>query len=194
MKRRAISGRRNIGDVKSPEGGTRVLKKQKPMIVTVMIEIPKGCRNKYEYDREKKRLKFDRMLFSAVHYPSDYGFILDTLAQDGDALDALVLVWEPTFPGCIIEAKPVGLFKMWDEKGPDEKILCVPIFDPLWNSIESLANVPPHLLKEIEHFFTIYKELEKKKTGVEGWEDHEAAHRVIKASQGRYHRRVRERS
>jgi len=156
------------------------------MIVSVMIEIPKGSRNKYEYDKEKKRLKFDRMLFSAVHYPSDYGFIQETLAMDGDALDALVLVWEPTFPGCIIDAKPVGLFKMWDEKGPDEKILCVPLYDPLWNHIESISDVPPHLLKEIEHFFSIYKELEEKKTGVEGWENRESAIRIIKESQQRY--------
>jgi inorganic pyrophosphatase len=154
-------------------------------MITVMIEIPKGSRNKYEYDKETKRLKFDRMLFSAVHYPSDYGFILDTLAQDGDALDALVLVWEPTFPGCMIEANPVGLFKMWDEKGPDEKILCVPVFDPLWNHIRSLADVPPHLLKEIEHFFSIYKDLEEKKTGVEGWEDRDAALKVIEESRKR---------
>src|SRR4030043_2451999 len=148
------------------------------MIVSVMIEIPKGSRNKYEYDKEKKRLKFDRMLFSAVHYPSDYGCIQETLAMDGDALDALVLVWESTFPGCIIDAKPLGLFKMWDEKGPDEKILCVPLYDPLWNHIESLSDVPPHLLKEIEHFFSIYKELEEKKTGVEGWENRESAIRI----------------
>lgn len=156
------------------------------MIVTVMIEIPKGSRNKYEYDKDKKRLKFDRMLFSAVHYPSDYGFILDTLAQDGDPLDALVLVWEPTFPGCIIEAKPIGLFKMWDEKGPDEKILCVPIFDPLWNHLKQLSDVPPHLLKEIEHFFSVYKDLEEKKTGVEGWDDREAAIKIIEESRQRF--------
>lgn len=154
--------------------------------VTVMIEIPKGSRNKYEYDKEKRVLRFDRMLFSAVHYPSDYGFIPETLAEDGDPLDALVLVWEPTFPGCLIEARPVGLFKMWDEKGPDEKILCVPVSDPLWNYIERLANVPPHLLKEIEHFFAVYKDLERKKVGIEGWEDHEAAIKVIKESQERY--------
>lgn len=154
--------------------------------VIVMIEIPKGSRNKYEYDRFRKALKFDRMLFSAVHYPSDYGFIVDTLAQDGDSLDALVLVWEPTFPGCIIEARPVGLFKMWDEKGPDEKILCVPVADPFWNYIHSLSDAPPHLLKEIEHFFSIYKDLEKKKTGVEGWQDRESALKVIRESQIRY--------
>lgn len=160
--------------------------KKERLSVTVMIEIPKGSRNKYEYDKEKRVLRFDRMLFSAVHYPSDYGFIPDTLAQDGDPLDALVLVWEPTFPGCLIEARPVGLFKMWDEKGLDEKILCVPVSDPLWNYIESLADVPPHLLKEIAHFFAIYKDLEEKKTGVEGWEDRDAALKVIRESQHRY--------
>jgi inorganic pyrophosphatase len=156
-----------------------------PVTIDVMIEIPKGSRNKYEYDKERKRLKFDRMLFSSVHYPSDYGFILDTLAGDGDPLDALVLVWEPTFPGCLIEVKPVGLFKMWDEKGPDEKILCVPIGDPTWSYINDLQDVPPHLLKEIENFFEIYKTLEKKKTGVEGWEDRAAAVRVIRQAQAR---------
>jgi len=163
-----------------------VTAKKEQLSVSVMIEIPKGSRNKYEYDKEKRVLRFDRMLFSAVHYPSDYGFIPDTLAQDGDPLDALVLVWEPTFPGCLIEARPVGLFKMWDEKGPDEKILCIPVSDPLWNYIESLADVPPHLLKEIAHFFAIYKDLEEKKTGVEGWEDRDAAVKVIRESEHRY--------
>ena len=155
-------------------------------IIPVMIEIPKGSRNKYEYDVKRSVLKFDRMLFSAVHYPSDYGFIPETLAMDGDPLDALVLVWEPTFPGCLIEAKPIGLFKMWDEKGPDEKILCVPIEDPLWNHIETLDDVNPHLLKEIEHFFKIYKDLEKKNTGVEGWRGLSAALKIIKEAKKRY--------
>lgn len=154
----------------------------------VMIEIPKGSRNKYEYDKERHVIRFDRMLFSAVHYPSDYGFIPDTLAEDGDPLDALVLVWEHTFPGCLIEARPVGLFKMWDEKGPDQKILCVPIRDPLWNYIKTLNDVPPHLLKEIEHFFTIYKDLEKKKTGVEGWDDLDSALQIIEESRQRFKR------
>jgi inorganic pyrophosphatase len=156
------------------------------MIVSVLIEIPKGSRNKYELDKATGLLKFDRMLFSAVHYPSDYGFIRDTLAEDDDPLDAMVLVWEPTFPGCLIDAKPIGLFKMWDEKGRDEKILAVPLQDPMWNHLESLADVPPHLLKEIEHFFAIYKELESKKTGVEGWEDRAAAERVIEESRARF--------
>lgn len=156
------------------------------VILNVMIEIPKGSRNKYEYDKVNKVIKFDRMLFSSVHYPSDYGFIPNTLAEDGDPLDALVLVSEPTFPGCMIEAKPVGLFKMWDEKGPDEKILCIPMNDPLWNHIQMLDEVPPHLLKEIEHFFKVYKDLEKKKTGVEGWQDLPAALKIIDEARARY--------
>jgi inorganic pyrophosphatase len=154
-------------------------------VFPVMIEIPKGSRNKYEYDPERRALKFDRMLFSSMHYPSDYGFFPDTLSEDGDPLDALVLVWEPTFPGCLIDVKPVGVFKMRDEKGPDEKILCVPITDPLWNHIEKLKDVPPHLLKEIEHFFTVYKDLERKKVTVDGWEDKSVALRLIKESQKR---------
>ncbi|MBN2264249.1 MAG: inorganic diphosphatase [Candidatus Aminicenantes bacterium] len=148
--------------------------------VDVIVEIPKGSRNKYEFDREKGAFKLDRMLFSSMHYPSDYGFIRDTMAEDGDPLDALVLVTEPTFPGCLIEAKPIGLFKMRDEKGMDYKILCVPVGDPLWNHIGRLKDVPPHLLIEIEHFFDVYKELEKKKTAVEGWEDVESALEVIR--------------
>lgn len=154
--------------------------------VNVMVEIPKGSRNKYEYDVKRQVIKFDRMLFSAMHYPSDYGFITDTLAEDGDPLDALVLVWEPTFPGCMIEARPVGLFKMWDEHGPDAKILCVPLGDPLWNYIKTLDDAPPHLLKEIEHFFKVYKELEEKKTGVEGWHGLDEALAVIKDAQERF--------
>jgi inorganic pyrophosphatase len=155
-------------------------------IITVMIEIPKGCRNKYEYDKETGNIKFDRMLFSSVHYPSDYGFIPKTLALDGDPLDALVLVWEPTFPGCVIKAKPIGVFVMHDEKGQDEKILCVPTTDPLWNHCQTLADAPPHLLKEIEHFFSIYKDLEGQSVKIDGWEDTAAAIRIIRESEQRY--------
>lgn len=157
-----------------------------PFTVDVFVEIPRGSRNKYEYDHERNIFRLDRMLFSAVHYPSDYGFIVDTLGEDGDPLDALVLLWEPTFPGCLIEAKPIGVFKMWDEKGGDEKILCVPVNDPHWNHLEKLGDVPPHLLAEITHFFSVYKDLEQKKVGVEGWEDRETAVRVILAAQQRY--------
>lgn len=147
--------------------------------LTVMVEIPRGSRNKYEYNREEDRWYLDRMLFSSVHYPADYGYIPDTLAEDGDELDALVIVGEATFPGCFIRVEPVGMFEMWDEKGPDQKILCVPIGDPQWNWVKSLEDVPPHLLQEITHFFKVYKDLEKKKTKVGDWHPKEEALRTI---------------
>ncbi|MEM8966631.1 MAG: inorganic diphosphatase [Bacteroidota bacterium] len=152
----------------------------------VIVEIPKGSRNKYEYDPEKKMIRYDRMIFSSMFYPSDYGFIPETLAGDGDALDALVLVTEPTFPGCLIEVKPIGLFRMRDEKGPDAKVLCVPVSDPIWNKVNTLDEINPHLKREIEHFFQVYKDLEKKKVGIDGWEDREAAIAVYRESKQRY--------
>jgi inorganic pyrophosphatase len=154
--------------------------------IEVIVEIPKGSRNKYEFDKERGLLRYDRMLFSSVHYPSDYGYIPETYAEDGDPLDALVLLGEPTFPGCLIEAKPIGLFKMWDEKGVDYKILCVPLRDPQWNWANDLGDIPKHLLREIEHFFQIYKDLEEKKTGVEGWEDRSHALHAIEVSRQAY--------
>lgn len=162
---------------------TKQTETQSQSSITVMIEIPKGSRNKYEYDKEKNAIRYDRMIHSSVQYPSDYGFIMDTLAKDGDPLDALVLVWEPTFPGCIIQVKPIGVLKMTDDKGSDEKILCVPLHDPLWNHINELNEVPPHLLKEIEHFFKIYKTLENKEVNVEGWNDRQVAIETIKSAQ-----------
>lgn len=153
--------------------------------ISVVVEIPKGSRNKYEYDPASKRVRFDRMLFSALHYPTDYGFVEDTLAEDGDPLDVLVLVWEPTFPGCAIEASPIGVFRMRDEKGIDHKILAVPVSDPIWSAMKGLGDVPPHLLKEIEHFFAVYKDLEGKKTGVDGWGDREEAVRIIEEARAR---------
>lgn len=159
---------------------------QKDFSIDVVVEIPKGSRNKYEYDYDKKMIRYDRMLFSSVHYPSDYGFFPETLALDGDALDALVLVTEPTFPGCLIEVRPIGVFNMRDEKGPDKKILCVPVSDPIWNHIYKLDEIPPHMKLEIEHFFQVYKDLEKKKVGVEGWEDETTAINAIKEAQQRY--------
>ncbi len=160
--------------------------KDENFTILVLIEIPKGTRNKYEYDKELKLMRFDRMLFSAVHYPSDYGFILDTLGDDGDPLDAMILLTEPTFPGCLIEVKPIGLFKMWDEKGRDEKILCVPVTDPHWNNLNQLEDVTPHLLTEIEHFFAMYKELEMKKVAIDGWADRSTALKVIKRAQEKF--------
>ena len=152
----------------------------------VIIEIPKGSRNKYEFDKERGMIRYDRMIFSSMFYPSDYGFIPNTLAGDGDPLDVLVLVSEPTFPGCLIEVKPIGLFRMRDEKGPDAKILCVPVSDPIWNKVNTLDEINPHLKKEIEHFFQVYKDLEKKKVGIDGWEDREAALAVIEDSRRRF--------
>ncbi len=155
------------------------------MELTVVVEIPKGSRNKYEYDKEKGYFRLDRVLHSPVHYPVDYGYFEDTLGSDGDPLDALVLLLEPTFPGCHITVKPIGYLQMSDDKGEDQKILCVPTSDPFWNYIDDITEVPPHLLKEIEHFFNIYKVLEKKKTIVEGWRDRKDAERIIKEAQQR---------
>ncbi|MEQ8711592.1 MAG: inorganic diphosphatase [Cyclobacteriaceae bacterium] len=154
--------------------------------IDVVVEIPKGSRNKYEYDHEKNVIRLDRMIFSSMFYPSDYGFVPDTLALDGDPLDVLVLVTEPTFPGCVIEVRPIGIFKMTDEKGPDAKVLCVPVSDPNWDKIRELDDVNPHLIREIEHFFQVYKDLEKKKVGIEGWEDKEYAVKTILESKERY--------
>ncbi len=152
----------------------------------VLIEIPKGSRNKYEYDPEKRMIRYDRMIFSSMHYPSDYGFVPETLAQDGDPLDVLVLVSEPTFPGCLIKVRPIGIFNMADEKGPDAKILCVPVSDPIWNKLHRLEEVNPHLKAEIEHFFLVYKDLEEKKVAVEGWEDEVRAREVYYECVARY--------
>lgn len=154
--------------------------------IIVMVEIPKGSRNKYEYDKQEGRIYLDRMLFSAVHYPADYGFFPDTLAEDNDPLDALVLGGEATFPGCFIRVKPVGVFDMWDEKGPDKKVLCVPVSDPQWNWVDDLEDVPHHLLNEVTHFFKVYKDLEKKKTKVGGWHAKEVALQAIEDAVQRF--------
>ena len=152
----------------------------------VLIEIPKGSRNKYEYDFELKKIRYDRMIFSSMMYPADYGFIPETLALDGDPLDVLVLVTEPTFPGCVMEVKPIGVFHMADEKGPDEKVICVPVSDPIWNKLNDLSDVNPHLLKEIEHFFQVYKDLEQKRVDVEGWGDVNEAIDIIEKCINRF--------
>jgi inorganic pyrophosphatase len=151
-----------------------------PGLIEVFVEIPRGSRNKYEIDKERGVLTLDRVLFSSVHYPTDYGFVIDTLAEDGDALDALVVVDEPTFPGCHVIARPIGVLDMQDEKGPDQKILAVPIGDPRFSSIHDLQDIDQHWLREIENFFQNYKQLEDKWTDVVGWEDAAAAARVIR--------------
>ena len=147
--------------------------------VRVIVEIPKGSRNKYEMDHETGRIRLDRTLYASVHYPADYGFIDGTLGEDGDPLDALVLVSDPTFPGCEIDVRPVGVFMMRDEKGIDHKVLCVPVSDPLWSSIKRLDEVPLHLLNEIEHFFDVYKMLEHKETVTGGWDGSDGAAKVV---------------
>jgi inorganic pyrophosphatase len=145
-----------------------------------VIEIPKGSRNKYEIDHTSGAVWLDRMLFTSTMYPTDYGFIEGTLAEDGDPLDVLVLLDEPTFPGCHIRARPIGAFMMEDEKGRDTKILAVPSTDPRWASTTDVTDVPPFLLAEIKHFFDVYKELEPgKSTVVRGWEGAETALREI---------------
>ncbi len=152
----------------------------------VLIEIPKGSRNKYEYDFELKKIRFDRLLFSSMMYPADYGFIPETLALDGDPLDVLVLGTEPTFPMCVMEVKPIGVFHMADEKGNDEKVICVPVSDPIWNTLNDLSDVNPHLIKEIEHFFKVYKDLEKKRVDVEGWGTAAVAYDILNKCIERY--------
>lgn len=152
----------------------------------VLIEIPKGSRNKYEYDFDLHKIKYDRMIFSSMMYPADYGFIPETLALDSDPLDVLVLVSEPTFPGCVMKVKPIGVFHMADEKGPDEKVICVPVSDPVWNKLHDLNDVNPHLIKEIEHFFQVYKDLEEKKVAVNGWGNLSEALQIYKECKERY--------
>jgi inorganic pyrophosphatase len=156
------------------------------MHIEVIIEVPQGSRNKYEMDHATGHIRLDRMLFTSTRYPADYGFIPGTLAEDGDPLDALVLLGESAFPGIEVTARPVAVFWMADEHGPDAKILAVPARDPRYEQLRDLADVPPHLLAEISHFFDVYKELEPGKgTDVRGWQDRGAAEREITAAQQR---------
>jgi len=146
----------------------------------VIIEIPKGQRNKYEMDHETGRIRLDRMLFTSTRYPSDYGFIEDTLAGDGDPLDALVLLDEPTFPGCVIHCRAIGMFRMADENGADDKVLCVAATDPRMAHLTDITDVSDFERLEIQHFFEVYKALEPGKD-VQGfsWAGREAAEQEI---------------
>lgn len=152
----------------------------------VLIEIPKGSRNKYEYDFDLQKIRFDRMLFSSMMYPGDYGFVPQTLALDKDPLDVLVLGHQPTYPMTVVEVRPIGVFHMADEKGPDEKIICVPVSDPIWSNKKDIADLNPHRLKEIEHFFQVYKDLEEKKVDVGGWGNAEEAREIYVKCLKRY--------
>jgi inorganic pyrophosphatase len=155
-----------------------------------IIEIPKGSRNKYEYDPDLKAIKLDRFVSASVVYPTDYGYLPETLMPDGDPLDVLVCVSEPTFPGCIVPSKVVGLFKMADEKGPDDHVVCVPCSDPGWNHVEQVDELPQQLRAEIGHFFSVYKDLDPDKhSEVKGWDDRRAALETIEQAREAYRRK-----
>jgi len=155
--------------------------------LTCVVEIPKGSRNKYEYDPELGAVKLDRFISASVVYPTDYGFVPGTLAVDGDPLDVLVCVSEPTFPGCVVPSKVVGLFKMADEKGDDPHVLCVPCSDPGWNYIEDLDDLPQQLRSEISHFFAVYKDLDADRhSEVLGWGNREEAMAVVEEARRRH--------
>jgi len=154
--------------------------------VDVIVEIPQGSRNKYEMDLVTGRIRLDRMLFTSTRYPQDYGFIPDTLAEDGDPLDVMIILEERTFPGCLVTVRPVGVFWMNDESGPDAKILAVPAQDPRYEGLQELDDIPEHVTAEIGHFFDIYKELEPDKdSDVRGWQGRAAAEKIIEEAVGR---------
>jgi inorganic pyrophosphatase len=155
------------------------LGKHPPKVVNAIVEIPKGSRNKYEYDKELHVFRIDRVLYSSVHYLADYGFISSTLSSDGDSLDVLILVNEPTSIGILIDVCPIGIFYMVDEKGGDEKIISVPFGDPLHSSIGDISEIPQHFIREVDHFFSIYKELEDKRVKTFGYKGAEEAEKVI---------------
>lgn len=150
--------------------------------IEVIVEIPSGSRNKYEYDHARHRFVLDRILYSSVHYPCDYGFIEGSLADDGDPLDVLVVISAPTFPGCVVRARPIGVLDMADEKGHDYKVLAVAHDDPRWEGAATLSDVSPHRLREIENFFQTYKTLEHRATDVKGWLGPTEAWQIIDAA------------
>lgn len=156
------------------------------LIVEASIEIPAGSQNKYEFDKEMGVLRLDRVLYSPVHYPTDYGYIAETLEDDGDPIDILVMITNPTIPGCLIDCRVVGVLAMQDDKGIDNKLLGVPLRDPRFNQIKDVKDVPAHVLREIEHFFKTYKDLEGKETIIAGWRGVEGAREVLDAARAAY--------
>ena len=177
---------KNQGLVDIHTENTQVSEEALSETVMAFIEIPRGSRNKYEYDEEKGIFMLDRVLYSSVHYPTDYGFIPDTLAEDGDHLDVCVLMTEPSFPGCMIEARPLGGLNMRDEKGADFKLLAVPVNDPRFSHYKSLEHVGKHWLREIETFFATYKLLENKETDILGWHGRDFAYEQLVQSREAY--------
>lgn len=159
----------------------------KPMIFDVVIEIPAGSRNKYEIDHESGKIRLDRMLFTSTRYPYDYGFVENTLSLDGDPLDALVMLDEPTFPGCVVSCRVIGMLRMTDEKGGDDKLLCVAAGDVRKDYLTDIADLPTFELEEIKHFFEVYKSLEPNKSVHGGdWVGHQAAEAEINNSIARF--------
>ena len=165
-----------------PEG-LRPIEPGRQILFDVTVEIPKGTKNKYEMDHNTGRIRLDRTLFTSTQYPYDYGFVEATLGEDGDPLDAMIIGEEPTFPGCLVECRAVAMFRMTDEMGGDDKVLCVPTADTRRNHLTDLDDVPEYVLLEIEHFFSVYKDLEPGKS-VEGatWTGREEAEQEVKNS------------
>jgi inorganic pyrophosphatase len=161
---------------------------ESPDVVYAVVEVPKGSRNKYEYSKKAGVIKLDRVLYSPLHYPGDYGFIPQSYFDDGDPMDILVMMNEPTFPGCVIEARPVGMLKLIDKSEMDYKVLAVPNTDPNFEQYHSLKDLPQHYLKEVEHFFTVYKQLQGVESRSEGWVEVGDAKRAILGAVDHYRR------
>jgi inorganic pyrophosphatase len=156
------------------------------LVVDAFVEIPAGSQNKYEYDKETKTFILDRVLYGSMRYPAEYGYLDGTLALDGDPLDVLILATNPTFPGCVINTRIIGVMLMIDNGEHDEKLIGVPTKDPRWNHVNSLDDIAPHTIKEIENFFLRYKDLENKKVEVTGWKDAEFANNLYEECVKRY--------
>lgn len=169
-----------VGEGGMPEGSSN------NGTVEAVVEVPRGGRNKYEYDDKRGVIRLDRVLYSSVHYPTDYGFIPETLAEDGDHLDILIVVEEPTFPGCRVPARPIAVLNMVEVNGEDQKILAVPVGDPRFETVDDVGDISPHWLREIENFFDTYKALEDVQTCVRGWEGADQARAVIVECAERY--------
>lgn len=161
-----------------------------PEIIRMIVEIPKNSSNKYEYDGKLGVFRLDRALYSPMHYPGDYGFIPGTLAEDNDPLDVLTLVTEPSFTGCLIEVRPVGILFMVDKEEADQKILAVPNRNPRYDGIHTMDQIFPHVKREVEHFFSIYKELQGSKVRMEGWGGPSEARKAILQSRAAYLEKV----
>jgi inorganic pyrophosphatase len=159
-----------------------------PDVITAVVEIPRHSRNKYEIDKETGMFRLDRVLHSSVHYPGDYGFIPRTLGDDGDPLDILIMMTSPVFPGCLVEVRPVGIFHMVDRGAADEKIIAVPTHDPFTGEIRDIGDIRSHALREIEHFFEVYKDLENVRVQSRGFEDVTVARKAILHAVANYQR------